>query len=118
MGHLSSIFNGLARSLSLKKGRNSEDRGGRDAAETMAKEAKKNDLILRTSGIVNANGSNNFTSTFSKRGNKGINQDCLIVWEVCKEFWLFSLSFFLCSLYEWQFENVVYLFYFWVVVVQ
>lgn len=85
MGHLSSIFNGLARSLSLRKGRNSEDGGGREAAETMVKEAKKNELILRTSGIVNANGSNNFASTFSKRGNKGINQDCFIVWEVCKE---------------------------------
>ncbi|XP_048325055.2 probable protein phosphatase 2C 34 [Ziziphus jujuba] len=91
MGHLSSIFNGLARSLSLKKGRNSEDRGGREAAETMAKEAKKNDLILRTSGILNADGSNNFTSTFSKRGNKGINQDCFIVWEEfgCQEDMIF-----------------------------
>lgn len=82
MGHLSAIFNGLARSLPFRKGRSSEDQGGREAAETMVKDAKKNELILRTSGIVNASGSNNFTSTFSKRGNKGVNQDCFIVWEV------------------------------------
>lgn len=85
MGHLSSMFNGLARSLSLKKGRNSENRGGRETADAMAKEAKKNDLILRTSGIVNSIGSNNFASVFSKRGRKGINQDCCIVWEVIGE---------------------------------
>lgn len=83
MGHLSSLFNGLARSLSLKRGRRkSGNCSGREAAEAMAKEAKKNDLVLRTSGFINANGSNNFASVFSKRGKKGVNQDCCIVWEV------------------------------------
>ncbi|GMN43968.1 hypothetical protein TIFTF001_013168 [Ficus carica] len=82
MGHWSSMFNGLARSFSLKRGRNSENRHrGREAAEAMAKDAKKLDLILRTSGTVNADGSNNFASVFSKRGQKGVNQDCCIVWE-------------------------------------
>ncbi|KAJ0080600.1 hypothetical protein Patl1_22328 [Pistacia atlantica] len=47
----------------------------------MAKEAKKDDLILRSSGFVNVDGSNNFASVFSKRGQKGVNQDCAIVWE-------------------------------------
>ncbi|GAU49437.1 hypothetical protein TSUD_181840 [Trifolium subterraneum] len=47
----------------------------------MAKEAKKNDLILCSSDTVNVDGSNNFASVFSKRGQKGTNQDCCIVWE-------------------------------------
>ncbi|KAF8015962.1 hypothetical protein BT93_H1494 [Corymbia citriodora subsp. variegata] len=81
MGHLSTIFNGLARSFSFKKGRSIEDCDGRETAEAMAKEAKKNDLILSSSGIVNVDNSENFASVFSKRGEKGVNQDCCIVWE-------------------------------------
>lgn len=57
MGPFSSMFNGLARSLSIRKGRNSENCVGREAAEEMAKEARKNELILRSSGTVNADGS-------------------------------------------------------------
>ncbi|CAK9166851.1 unnamed protein product [Ilex paraguariensis] len=91
MDHLSSMLNGLARSLSIKKGRNSGNCGGREAVEMMAKEAKKNDLILRSSGTVNVDGSKNFASVFSKRGQKGINQDCFIVWEEfgCQEDMMF-----------------------------
>ncbi|XP_043697177.1 probable protein phosphatase 2C 34 [Telopea speciosissima] len=81
MGHLSSLFNGLARTLSVRRGKNCRIDVGKEAAEAMAKEAMKNDLILRSPGIVNADGSNNFASVFSKRGNKGVNQDCFIVWE-------------------------------------
>ncbi|XP_058223699.1 probable protein phosphatase 2C 34 isoform X1 [Rhododendron vialii] len=81
MGHFSSMFNGLARSLLIKKGRNSGKCSGDEAVEVIAKEAKKNDLILQSSGCVNANGSDNFASVFSKRGEKGVNQDCFIVWE-------------------------------------
>ena len=80
------MFNGLARSFSLKKGRNAETGCGREAAEEMAKDAKRNDLILRASGTVNAVGSNNFASVCSKRGQKGVNQDCCIVWEVLPKF--------------------------------
>ncbi|KAG5542875.1 hypothetical protein RHGRI_015836 [Rhododendron griersonianum] len=50
--------------------------------EVMAKEAKKNDLILRSSGSVNANGFDNSASVFSKRGEKWVNQDCFLVWEL------------------------------------
>lgn len=82
MGHLSSMFSGLAK-LSIKKGRNSGRCEGREAAEAMAKDAKRNDLILCSSGSVNVDGSNNFASVFSKRGQKGVNQDCCVVWEVC-----------------------------------
>lgn len=91
MGHLSSMFNGLARSFWFRRGKNSGICSGRDAAETMAKEAKKNELILRSSGVVNVDGSNNFASVFSKRGRKGVNQDCCIVWEEfgCQEDMMF-----------------------------
>ncbi|XP_023538521.1 probable protein phosphatase 2C 34 [Cucurbita pepo subsp. pepo] len=84
MGHFSTMFNGLARSFSFKKGRNSGNlgnEGGREAAKAMVKEAKKKDSILCTSGFLNADGSESFASVFSKRGNKGVNQDCCIVWE-------------------------------------
>lgn len=82
MGHLSSMFNGIARSLSVRKGKNCGTCDGQEAAEAMAKEAKKNDLMLCTSGVVSVDGSKNFASIFSKRGEKGVNQDCCIVWEV------------------------------------
>ncbi|KAL2490444.1 putative protein phosphatase 2C 73 [Abeliophyllum distichum] len=85
MGHLSSMFNGLAKSLSTKKTKSLKNNGGnsdaREAVETMIKDAKKNDLILRSSGTVNVSRSKNFASVFSKRGQKGVNQDCCVVWE-------------------------------------
>lgn len=82
MGQLSTMFNGLARSLSIKQ-RTSYFGScrGREAREAMAEEARKKDLILRTSGTVNVDGSKNFAAVFSKRGEKGVNQDCCIVWE-------------------------------------
>ncbi|XP_010259459.1 PREDICTED: probable protein phosphatase 2C 73 [Nelumbo nucifera] len=91
MGHLSTLFDGLARSLSFKRGKNCGNDAGKEAAEAMAKEAKKNDLISRSSGIVNSNGSSNFASIFSKKGKKGVNQDCFIVWEEfgCQEDMIF-----------------------------
>ncbi|GFZ07185.1 protein phosphatase 2C family protein [Actinidia rufa] len=91
MGHFSSMFNGLARLFLIKKGRNCGNCGGREAVEAMAKEAKKNELILRSSGTVNVDGSNNFASVFSKRGEKGVNQDCFLVWEEfgCQEDMMF-----------------------------
>ncbi|XP_061371908.1 probable protein phosphatase 2C 34 [Gastrolobium bilobum] len=91
MGHLSSMFNGLARSFSLKKAKSSGRCSGREAAEAMSKEAKKNNLILCSSGTVNVDGSNNFASVFSKKGQKGANQDCCVVWEEfgCQEDMIF-----------------------------
>ncbi|XP_047328152.1 probable protein phosphatase 2C 34 [Impatiens glandulifera] len=83
MGHFSSMFNGLARSLTMKKGqrRSYGGCGGKEAVDDIVTEAKKNDLILRSSGFVSVEGSNNFASVFSRRGEKGVNQDCCIVWE-------------------------------------
>ncbi|KAE8679278.1 putative protein phosphatase 2C 48 [Hibiscus syriacus] len=78
MRQFSSMLNGLARSL---RGNNSGNDDGRETAEVKTKDAKRNELILRSSGSVNVDGSNNFASVFSKRGRKGVNQDCAIVWE-------------------------------------
>ncbi|KAK6143886.1 hypothetical protein DH2020_024234 [Rehmannia glutinosa] len=89
------MFNGLARSFSIKRAKNlknnCENCDGKEAVEAMAKNAKKNDLILRSSGIVNVDGSKNLASVFSKRGEKGVNQDCCIVWEEfgCQEDMIF-----------------------------
>ncbi|CAN0855654.1 Probable protein phosphatase 2C 34 [Linum grandiflorum] len=76
-----SFFNGLARTVSMKKGKPSEDQKdiGKEAAEELAKDAKRNELILSSSGTVSK--SNKFASVFSRRGQKGVNQDCLVVWE-------------------------------------
>lgn len=76
------MFNGLARSFHVKRVKNSGNGDiGREAVEAMAKNAKKNALILRSSGVVNVDGSKNFASVCTKRGQKGINQDCCVVWE-------------------------------------
>lgn len=85
MGHFSSMFNSLARSFSNKKDNNNNNNGksyAKEAADEMAREAKKKAMILKSSGCVNADGSNNLASVFSRRGEKGVNQDCAIVWEV------------------------------------
>ncbi|AED93745.1 PPM-type phosphatase domain superfamily [Arabidopsis suecica] len=82
MGHFSSMFNGLARSFSIKKVKNNNGNcDAKEAADEMASEAKKKELILKSSGYVNVQGSNNLASLFSKRGEKGVNQDCALVWE-------------------------------------
>lgn len=78
-----SLLDGLARSVSIKKGRNSGGSNdvGREAAETMAKDAKRKELLLTSSGILKSSKSNNFASVSSKKGQKGINQDSTVVWE-------------------------------------
>ncbi|KAI8006181.1 putative protein phosphatase 2C 73 [Camellia lanceoleosa] len=53
-----------------KKGGNSENCGGRETADAMTREVKKNELILRSSSIVNVDELNSFASVFSKRGEK------------------------------------------------
>ncbi|KAD5317927.1 hypothetical protein R6Q59_033234 [Mikania micrantha] len=79
MGRFSSILDGLF--STSKRETNSGQCGGKEAAEAMAKDAKKNAMILTSSGTINTNGSDNFVSVCSKRGQKGVNQDCCIVWE-------------------------------------
>ncbi|KAI5349364.1 hypothetical protein L3X38_002251 [Prunus dulcis] len=87
-----SLLEGLARTRSLKKMKNCHEDVARKTAEALEKEAKKNELVLSSSsGIVMSDKSNNFSSVCSKRGQKGINQDCLIIWEEfgCQEDMIF-----------------------------
>lgn len=97
--HFSSMVNGLAKSVSLslsvrREKRDSEEEAGREAAEALVREAKKRNMILRSCGNVDAEGYKIFASVHTKRGEKGVNQDCCLVWEV-SVFLHFSISFFL-----------------------
>ncbi|WCJ23427.1 Protein phosphatase 2C family protein [Euphorbia peplus] len=85
------IFDGIARSVSTKKGKKKNKDGGQEAAEIMANDARKKELMLSCSGIVNSNKSHNYASVCSQRGQKGINQDRLLVWEEfgCQEDMIF-----------------------------
>lgn len=86
MQQFSSILKGLANSLSIRRERRRRrrrgDDGGREAAEALAREAKKKDMILRSCGSFHAESSNSFVCVHTQRGEKGVNQDCCVVWEV------------------------------------
>ncbi|KAK8947314.1 putative protein phosphatase 2C 34 [Platanthera zijinensis] len=64
---------------------------GRVSADALIKDALKNHMILKNSGIVSVDGSNCFVSACSQRGDKGFNQDCSIVYKEfgCQEDILF-----------------------------
>lgn len=81
---LPAFLDGLARTVSTKKSKNlSEDGdGGEEMAKSMIKSSKKNLTLLGSSGFVSSESSKRFTSVCSNRGEKGINQDRAIVWEV------------------------------------
>lgn len=66
----------------MKKKNNSDEDGGKEAAGEMAKEAKKNKSMICLSGSVKTSKFDDMSSVCSKRGNKGTNQDSLVVWEV------------------------------------
>ncbi|KAE8809460.1 putative protein phosphatase 2C 48 [Hordeum vulgare] len=66
MRQLSSLLQGLARSMALGKERKEEGQG----------------TVLRTSGTLWGEGSETFAAVWSRRGEKGTNQDCSVVWEV------------------------------------
>ncbi|KAH7844211.1 hypothetical protein Vadar_025538 [Vaccinium darrowii] len=91
MVQFSSLFNGLAKSMLIKNGKKDKIDVGRETAAALAKEARKNELMLSSPGIVNGEGSNSLASVFSKRGQKGMNQDCFVVWEEfgCQEDMIF-----------------------------
>ncbi|MED6112612.1 hypothetical protein PIB30_063175, partial [Stylosanthes scabra] len=78
-----SLVNGLARTMASKKGKGcgNDDEDEKKALKALAKEARKNGLLLSSSGTVKSPKANNFASVFTKKGQKGVNQDCLIVWE-------------------------------------
>lgn len=79
MVQFSSFLSGLTKPKNGKKRRINL---GREATEALSKEARKNGLLLTSPGNVSAKWSSNYASAYSKGGNKGINQDSFIVWEV------------------------------------
>lgn len=79
MVQFSSLINGLARNIT--NGKKKVD-GGREAANALAKEARRSELLSTSPGHVSVGGSDNLASVYSKRGRKGENQDSVIVWEV------------------------------------
>ncbi|KAK9987430.1 hypothetical protein SO802_032381 [Lithocarpus litseifolius] len=75
-----SFLDGFTRSVPIKKEMNNKNDVGRETAEKLAKEAKKNELILSSSGTVKANKSKQpGVSVLKERDER--NQDYLIVWE-------------------------------------
>ncbi|XP_020585905.1 probable protein phosphatase 2C 34 [Phalaenopsis equestris] len=83
MKDLFSLINGWARGLYSGRGWGEVVEEGRDVADALLMEARKNNLILKNSGTVCGERSNSFAAACSRRGEKGINQDCSIV---CEEF--------------------------------
>ncbi|KEH37184.1 putative protein-serine/threonine phosphatase [Medicago truncatula] len=82
MVSIPSLVNFISRTMSSNKDKSyGKDDDARKVVEAMAKEAKKNEMLLSSSGIVKSDKSNNFSCVFTKKGQKGFNQDCLIVWE-------------------------------------
>jgi hypothetical protein len=71
MPRFSSLLQGLARSLSVGRDRKPDAAGDGKAA-----------AALRSSGTMWGEGSETFAAVCSRRGEKGINQDCAIVLEV------------------------------------
>ncbi|KAG2628158.1 probable protein phosphatase 2C 48 isoform X2 [Panicum virgatum] len=74
MRQISSLLQGLARSLSVGRDRRGDGAGAGDGKAAAP-------AVLRTSGTVWGEGSETFAAVCSRRGEKGTNQDCSIVWE-------------------------------------
>lgn len=77
MVEFQSLISGLARSVSVKK---KDIDLELEHARGLAREAKKNGLWVSFFGTVRGRG-DNFASIYTKRGEKGINQDRVVVWE-------------------------------------
>ncbi|KAL3812963.1 hypothetical protein ACJIZ3_014231 [Penstemon smallii] len=71
----------LSTNISNKTVKRSRLSAGRETAREFVKEAKRNELMLTSSGFVNADKSKSSAVGHSKKGKKGLNQDCFIVWE-------------------------------------
>ncbi|KAG9130503.1 hypothetical protein Leryth_023344 [Lithospermum erythrorhizon] len=81
MVQISTFFNDLARNISTRSPRKMCHYAKSDTLDSIIKEARSDGLISTSPTVVDANSSTNFTSIYSKRGQKGINQDCFVVWE-------------------------------------
>ncbi|KAJ6790901.1 putative protein phosphatase 2C family protein [Iris pallida] len=96
MRNLSSLLRSLSvggRGKQLLEGGDGGGGGGREAADAMVKEARrrKKETMLTSSGTVSSKKCNGFASVHSRRGEKGVNQDCCVVWEEfgCQEDMIF-----------------------------
>ncbi|XP_037413438.1 probable protein phosphatase 2C 48 isoform X2 [Triticum dicoccoides] len=65
MRQLSSLLQGLARSMAGKERKEDDPQG----------------TVLRSSGTLRGEGSETLAAVWSRRGEKGTNQDCSLVWE-------------------------------------
>lgn len=94
------FFEGLARSISFKKsGTNlrQQEISGREAAEELAQEARRNNLMSSSQNVVSTStASNNITSVSSMTGEKGVNQDRITLW---KEFG-FQKDMIFCGVFD------------------
>ena len=73
------VIEEMVRNMSIKKKNNNEDDGNK---EKIGKEGRKNKSMICLSGSVKTSKFEDMASVCSKRGNKGINQDSLVLWEV------------------------------------
>ncbi|CAA2961300.1 probable phosphatase 2C 34 [Olea europaea subsp. europaea] len=81
MVQLSSLLTSLSKNVLISSRKKRRPDVGKQTADELVKEAKRKELVRTSSGVVNGYKYNNFTSVYSKRGRKGINQDRFIVWE-------------------------------------
>lgn len=92
MQNLIALLNECTKSLySGGGGEAAATEDGREAADMVVKNALKSHRIVRNSGMVSVVGSNCFAAAWSRRGGKGVNQDCSIVYKEfgCQEDILF-----------------------------
>jgi hypothetical protein len=75
MRQFSNLLNGLVRSIS--SGKEKEKKGQEQEQDEVRKE-----IVLKSSGWFHGTASNSFVSVYSQTGQKGVNQDRFIVWEV------------------------------------
>lgn len=75
------VIEEMVRNMSIKKKNNEDDGGKEGGREVMSKEGKRKKSMICLSGSVKTTKFDDMASVCSKRGNKGINQDSLVVWE-------------------------------------
>uniref|UniRef100_A0A7N0UNH4 PPM-type phosphatase domain-containing protein n=1 Tax=Kalanchoe fedtschenkoi TaxID=63787 RepID=A0A7N0UNH4_KALFE len=78
---LMALLEGLSKMKKAKKSRQdpAAEEAGWEAADAMAREARKNGMVFSSNGAVCSG--NNRVAACSRRGGKGINQDSLVVWQ-------------------------------------
>lgn len=76
------VIEEMVRNMSIKKKNNNNNNNEDDGSkEKIGKEGKKNKSMICLSGSFKTSKFEDMASVCSKRGNKGINQDSLVLWE-------------------------------------